>query len=154
MGAPASRQEILSTTRNALFRKTRSGNSISARRTNYWTRLAGSVEPTASAHVSSDRSPAAVGSPEVSRLLRENPTLATLVKEAADQLGRYIPDAHLSLQLLADPDDGDDEQLFLGVSTSLQEDEALEALRRFDQEWWVHNARRAGGLLCIDLSAE
>jgi hypothetical protein len=36
----------------------------------------------------------------------------------------------------------------------LPEAEALEALRRFDREWWVHNAGRAQGMLCIDLSDE
>jgi hypothetical protein len=92
--------------------------------------------------------------PRVSRILRKDPKLAKLVSEAADQLVRFIPDARLSVELLPDPDYGDDEQLFLGVSTSLQDAEALQALRRFDQEWWVHHARRACGLLCIDLSDE
>lgn len=92
--------------------------------------------------------------PGVNRLLREEPELAALVAEAADQIGKFIPGAHMSLELLADPDYGDEEQLFLGVSTILQDGEALEALRRFDQEWWVHHVRRARGLLCVDLSDE
>ena len=92
--------------------------------------------------------------PGVSRLLREQPELATVVNEAVDQLVNLIPDARLNLELLIDPDYGDGEQLLLGVSTGLQDGEALEALRRFDQEWWVHHVRRARGLLCIDLSDE
>lgn len=95
---------------------------------------------------------AAVDAPGVSRLLGEDPNLAMLLREAADQLLKFIPDARLSLELLADPDYGDEERLFLGVSTALEEGEALEALRRFDQEWWVHHVGRARGLLCIDLS--
>jgi transcriptional regulator with XRE-family HTH domain len=84
-------------------------------------------------------------------LLQEQPDLAWLVREAADQLSRYFPDLRLSLELLADPDYGDGDQLFLGVATSLQAGEALKALRRFDEEWWVHHVGRARGLLCIDL---
>jgi hypothetical protein len=88
----------------------------------------------------------------VGRLLQQQPGLAALVSEAADQLVRLIPDIGLSLDLLPDPDYGEGEQLLLGVSTSLSEPEATEALRRFDQEWWVHHARGSRGLLCIDLS--
>jgi hypothetical protein len=65
---------------------------------------------------------------------------------------RLIPDARLNLSVLADPEYGDGEQLFLGISTNLDDDEALRALRHFDQDWWVHNVRRARGLVCIDLS--
>lgn len=90
----------------------------------------------------------------VSRLLRKRPDLTALVSDAADELTRFIPDGRLRLELLSDPDYGDDDQLFLGVHTSLPDGEALEALGRFDQEWWVHNAGRAGGLLCIDLGDE
>jgi hypothetical protein len=86
--------------------------------------------------------------------MRENPDLAPLVSEAGDQLARFIPDARLKIEPLPDPDYGDGEQLFLGVHTMLPGDEALEALRRFDQEWWVLNAGRAQGLLYIDLSDE
>lgn len=95
-----------------------------------------------------------IDAPGVDRLLRDNPEVAALVAEAADQLGRFIPDARLSLEVLEDPDYGDDEQLFLGVATALQDGEAFEALQRFDREWWVHHARRGRGLLCIDLDEE
>jgi len=92
--------------------------------------------------------------PGVTRLLRGQPELATLVNEAADQLVKLIPDARLNLELLTDPDYGEGEQLFLGISTSLNDAQALQALRRFDRDWWVQHARRARGLLCIDLSDE
>jgi len=88
---------------------------------------------------------------DVDRFLRDHPELAAVVREAADQLVRFIPDARLGLELLSDPEYGD-EQLFLGVSTNMKDEEALSALRRFDQGWWVHHVRRAHGLLCIDLS--
>ncbi len=90
----------------------------------------------------------------VGSLLLKEPELVDLVNEAAAQLLSFIPDAHMRLELLIDPDYGEGEQLFLGVSTSLEDKKALAALRRFDQEWWVHNDCRSRGLLCIDLSGE
>lgn len=106
----------------------------------------------ARAHGSLEPRIAGSDAPGVSRLLREDPNLPALLGEAADQILRFIPDARLSVAIREDPDYGDDEQLFLGVSTALEEGEALAALRRFDQEWWVHHVARARGLLCIDLS--
>jgi hypothetical protein len=93
-----------------------------------------------------------VNRPAVNRLLRDEPELAGVLREAAGQLVNFIPDARLKLELLADPDYGERERLFLGVSTRLYDGEALKALRRFDSEWWVHHVQRARGLLCIDLS--
>jgi hypothetical protein len=90
--------------------------------------------------------------PAVDRLLRDVPDLAVVIGEAASELTGVMPDVRLSLELLPDSDYGGGDQLFLGVSTSLDEDEALAALRRFDEEWWVHHVGRARGLLCIDLS--
>jgi len=87
----------------------------------------------------------------VNRLLHEHPELAALVREAADQLVNRFPNAPLRLRVLADPDEGG-EQLFLAISADYVNDAALAALDRFDQEWWIHNANRGGGLLCIDLS--
>jgi hypothetical protein len=90
----------------------------------------------------------------VDNMLKKETGLADLVREATDQLVYFIPDARLRLELLEDPDYGEAEQLFLGVTTGLQDGEAQEALRRFDSEWWVQHIRRARGLLCIDLSDE
>ena len=102
----------------------------------------------------SDDRLAVISRQDVRRLLREEPELAVVVREATTKLVNFIPDARLSLQVLTDPDYGDSEQLFLGVSTNLQDGEALEALGRFDREWWAHHVGRTRGLLCIDLSEE
>lgn len=88
--------------------------------------------------------------PEVRRLLRAHPDLAAMIQEAADQLVRFIPDARLSLELLTDPEYGD-EELRLGVATKLPVLEALEALDRFDEAWWLPNARRARDLFFVNL---
>lgn len=91
---------------------------------------------------------------DVRRLLRQAPGLADLVHEAEEQLAQFIPDARLTLEVLTDPEFGDSEELFLGVCTSLPDDQADAALEKFDKEWWLHNVHRARGLLCIDLVFE
>lgn len=93
-----------------------------------------------------------IDEPDVRLFLRERPELAALVSEAAREVVSRFPDARLKIELLRDPEYNGDEQLFLGVSTQLEEEQALEALRRLDDEWWVHHAGRARGQLCIDLA--
>jgi transcriptional regulator with XRE-family HTH domain len=88
--------------------------------------------------------------PEVRRLLLAHPDLVHMIQEAADQLIRFIPDARLTLEVIIDPEYGD-EELLLGVSTSLPVLEAMEALDRFDEAWWLPNARRAWGLFFVNL---
>lgn len=92
--------------------------------------------------------------PDVSQLLQEMPELAGVLTEAVDQIAKYFPDARLNVELLADPDYDDSEQLFLGISTTLGHDEALDALGPFDRDWWVHQAWRGRGLFCIYLRDE
>ncbi len=87
----------------------------------------------------------------VLRILQKDPGLADLIREAADELVAIVPDAELRLEYLVDPEDGAAEQLFLGASTDLDVRVALDALKRFDQTWWIHNVRRANGRLIVDL---
>lgn len=94
---------------------------------------------------------AIVEADEVRRLLRAHPEITPVINEAADQLVRFIPDARLSLEVVVDPEYGDDEELLLGVGTSLQGLEALDALDRFDEAWWISNVRRACGLFFVNL---
>jgi transcriptional regulator with XRE-family HTH domain len=87
---------------------------------------------------------------DVRRLLEAEPDLLPLVNEAAEQLMRIIPDASLRLEHLIEPE-SEDEELFLEASTDLDLEVAIEALDRFDQQWWLANARRGRGLLIVDV---
>jgi transcriptional regulator with XRE-family HTH domain len=89
--------------------------------------------------------------PEVRRLLQAHPDLAAMIQEAAEQLVRFIPDARLTLEVVVDPEYGDDEELLLWATTRLPPLEALAALDRFDDAWWLHNARRAHGLFFVNV---
>ena len=85
--------------------------------------------------------------------LRKNPDLSTLVSQAVEHLERYFPDGRMHLRLLVDPEYGD-EGLFLGVSTDLDDASALDALERFDQQWWTQNLHRSQASLVIDIAPE
>jgi transcriptional regulator with XRE-family HTH domain len=87
----------------------------------------------------------------VRRFLEAEPDLLPLINEAAEQLVRYIPDARLHLRYLVDPEYGDPEELLLGASTDLDVKAEMDALNRFDREWWFSNGRRAHCLLIVTL---
>ena len=86
----------------------------------------------------------------VDSLLRAIPGLGTLVDEAVAQIQLRLVGARLTLSELSDPDEPG-ERLFLGISADGPDSQLMTALRRFDDEWWLANAGRAQGKLCIDL---
>ena len=99
---------------------------------------------------------AVIDAEDVERLLRSAPDLVPLINEAAEQLSRYFPDVGIRLSHMFDPE-GDEEELILGalayqeVDPDPDVDEAMAALDRFDQDWWLQNMRRANGLLIVTL---
>jgi transcriptional regulator with XRE-family HTH domain len=93
---------------------------------------------------------------DVSRMLSDEPDLVPLISEAAEQLSKYFPGAGIRLSHMFDPE-GEGEELILaahvdyGVDSDPNVDEAMDALDRFDQDWWLQNIRRANGLLIVTL---
>lgn len=87
-------------------------------------------------------------------ILAADPELTALVEEAAAQLRERMPGTRLTLRVERDPEYGDDEQIVLGISPGSADLDAIEALRRFDREWWVTRVAAARGRLCIDLLDE
>jgi hypothetical protein len=57
----------------------------------------------------------------------------------------------LALEVIADPDSMDDQQLVLFVVLQLTPAEAFAKLQRFDNEWWLDAMDEAQGHLCISL---
>jgi transcriptional regulator with XRE-family HTH domain len=115
------------------------------------TRPTGPASGPIAADIAFDERIAVLDEPEVHRLLQTHPDLAPLIREAAEQLIRFIPDARLTLEVVIDPEYGDDEEFLLWAATSLPALEALAALDRFDDAWWLHNARRARGLFFVNV---
>lgn len=88
---------------------------------------------------------------QVRRFLGEHPFLAPLLVAAYDVTIRYFTPLSLALELIADPDSTDDEQLVLFVALQLTPPEAFAKLERFDNEWWLDAMDEAQGHLCISL---
>lgn len=87
----------------------------------------------------------------VRRFLGEHSFLAALLVSAYDATTRYFAPLSLVLEVIADPEISNDEQLVLFVSVQLKPAEAFTRLQRFDNEWWLDALGEARGHLCISL---
>lgn len=88
---------------------------------------------------------------EVSRFLREHPSLAEIVWEAAHVLRRiFDPDVRLSLDFVRDPE-AEYEELFAFVHVAGPAEEALEKLRMFDEIWFLDQQDEVLGLFNVDV---
>lgn len=65
-----------------------------------------------------------------------------------NKVKEYFRDARLYFELVCDPETSK-ESVFLAIKTKMGMDEAIEALDKFDTEWWSGN--NAHSLICIDV---
>jgi hypothetical protein len=97
-------------------------------------------------------SPGIVPDPEVERFLSANPDLIPVIEDITHELPMYFgPDYRVSLEMLLDPEDGQDGELFAVIHTATASDDALKRLQAFDSGWWFEHARRAGGRITVTL---
>jgi hypothetical protein len=90
--------------------------------------------------------------PAVRSYLGKHPYLVPLLIDVHQVVPRYFPNrTRICLQLLTDRDDGDHVDFFAIIETDLSEDKALQALDKFDDEWWLATAVQGSGLLTIDV---
>ena len=91
--------------------------------------------------------------PGAAELLLQWPAVRALVVEAATQLRSVFGrSAGFALERFDDPEaEEPTTQLYLLVCTSEELSDAMAALRRFDEQWWIDNVPRAQGRLVIDL---
>lgn len=92
---------------------------------------------------------------EVSWFLQAHSFLLPLLMEAHGKIAAYFgscPD--VVLEVIADPETENDRELFAFILTSLPPDEALGKLDQFDKEWWIDEADRAEGKLCIHVELQ
>lgn len=87
----------------------------------------------------------------VRRFLSEHAFLIPLLDAAYDMTTRYFAPLSLALEVIADPDSMDDQQLVLFVVLQGTPAEAFAKLQRFDNEWWLDAMDEAQGRLCISL---
>ncbi|MEK6284671.1 MAG: hypothetical protein AABO57_02915 [Acidobacteriota bacterium] len=88
---------------------------------------------------------------QVRRFLGEHAFLVPLLVEAYDTATRYFAPLSYALEVIADPDSMDDQQLVLFLVLQLTPAEAFAKLQRFDNEWWLDAMDAAQGPLCISL---
>lgn len=88
---------------------------------------------------------------QVRRFLGEYAFLVPLLVAAHDVTTRYFAPLSLALEVIADPDSMDDQQLVLFVVLQLPPAEAFAKLQRLDNEWWLDAMDEAQGHLCISL---
>jgi hypothetical protein len=85
------------------------------------------------------RDPAAV-----TDFVREHPEVVAPLLDAVAVVPRYFgPGRRLVLEVERDREARDHTLLFALIQTDLDVDSSLEALRRFDEEWWLDALQRA-----------
>jgi len=88
---------------------------------------------------------------EVRKFLDEQAFLVPLLDAAHDAAIRYFAPVSLALEVIADPDSTNDQQLVLFVVLQSTPAEAFAKLQLFDDEWWLDAIDEAKGHLCISL---
>ncbi len=88
---------------------------------------------------------------DVSHFLEVNPFLVPLLREAYTHIRKYFLSSKLFLEVVADPEAIDEEQLVVFIVANHDPDNASEALNRLDEEWWLGAMERAQDKLCITL---
>ncbi len=86
---------------------------------------------------------------KVVRFLEENPYLVSLLLEALTPLQTYLPGASLFLEVVIDPDALKGDEFIVTARRDWKVEEALEALDKFNDAWWLDNIQRADGKLTI-----
>src|SRR6266566_842167 len=88
---------------------------------------------------------------EVSHFLEANPSLTPLLREAFTHIRRYFLSSKLFLEVVADSEAIDEEQLVVFVSANHDPDEASGALNQLDEDWWLDAMEKVQDKLCITL---
>ena len=86
--------------------------------------------------------------PAVERFLRDHPAVVELLIEACRHLDlAFGPAPEMRLELVWDPEDGGEPELFAYVRTTLEVEEALARLHKFDEEWFLDHVHKVAGQL-------
>ncbi len=76
--------------------------------------------------------------PAVAAFLRHHPDVVATLLAAEDVVTDYFPESGpMILEVVRDPEAGDEVELYARIPTALDVDAALERLRAFDEGWWL-----------------
>lgn len=88
---------------------------------------------------------------ETLQFLEVYPFLIPLLREAYTNIRKHFPTSAAFLEVVADPEAFEEEQLVIFIATDSAPDQATECLDRLDDEWWLDALEYAQGKLCITL---
>lgn len=92
------------------------------------------------------------GGLDVDHFLRNNPYLSMLLLEAHEEIRKYFPTGtRVALEIVADPEAQEDQQLFVVIRTRLSPRVAHTLLSVLDQNWWLDVLPRAKGKMEVSL---
>lgn len=86
--------------------------------------------------------------------LEENPFLVELLMEAPTYITKYFPGSQVYLEVEAEPESMDDQQLVAAIATSGSANEAYKKLKQLDEDWWLDALDRAHMKLCITVEPQ
>jgi hypothetical protein len=86
---------------------------------------------------------------KVLRFLQENQFLILLLIEARGYIAKYFSGSMVVLELETDPDEPHSQQLVAAIVTNSSTDQAYQALKQLDENWWLHALERTRMKLCI-----
>lgn len=91
---------------------------------------------------------------KISQFLQQHPRLLKILEDAPTQIRNYFPvnqNPDLILEILADPDIPDYEELFILIVTQYDADIAIENLEKLNESWWFKIPFDERSELCIDV---
>ncbi len=75
--------------------------------------------------------------------IETEPAFLGLLLEAREEIRALFPDAVIFVEVEDDPDTPANPRLMVSIGTTFGAEETLQALKRFDQQWWLKNLDRA-----------
>lgn len=88
---------------------------------------------------------------KVKSFLERNFFLTPLLLQASDRIREFFGSSTVALEVSTDPDDGNYQELWARIQTNGAPADALSALTRFDDEWWLDASASSQNLLNIKL---
>jgi hypothetical protein len=89
---------------------------------------------------------------QVSGYLEAHREVIPVLVEAYGRIqSRFGSGTPVVLRVISEPGNRQSSELFALISTSFPVDQALEAMRRFDEEWWLNVPEQQTGALNFDV---
>lgn len=79
---------------------------------------------------------------QLSAFIRENPDTPMLIRGAIERLPTYFPGDRVEVGVELDPDEGLHPEVVVMVRTRLPAAAAMDALDRFDHDWYLPSIRK------------